>query len=291
MKSLISVDLTGLERFNSELLGTLFGRGDSGDARRFVEVESGQLAQDCSDSLGGSQAGGEKKIERDFKRFMSIKPVFGEGFESKSNPGDMIWLNAGPKILTGMNKSDDYSSENPGGAVTIFRYEQKKNPDGRGMKYESLDFYLTGGRGGNRAQHVQRLNRISLSAQAFAGAIKAIAFNVGILRASFAFTAEKLLVRKKSPPAFVARHIASQAQGRAIFNPIGLATTSPIMEFGSRAYNVVSNKWVSGRISAAVEKRKAKAAIKLEKVLLGYTYDWNTGRVFNQQHEVINAEL
>ena len=108
-------------------------------------------------------------------------------------------------------------------------------------------------------------------------------FDTGDRRPSFAFTAAQLLPTKRVPQ-WVSRHFATRANGRALFNDAGLNhPTEPYLEFGSTAAGVETNSRISQAIHDGVEHRKFLIVAKLKKVLRGYAYDWNTGRVFNRR--------
>ena len=286
MTATATMDISGLERFASELFGALLGSGQGGDARKFVEVESSQLAQEISRKLGPkTESSGSKPIKEDMGRYLTVKPVLGnlENKDKAKGTGDMIWIGAGPSVITGIHLGDNQTSEDGEGAAHIFRFQQKKNSAGRGNVYETI-----GSRG---KQKVYRVNRFRVSKQAFAAALKLVSFNLGLLKASFAFTAFRLPTAKDTFPPFVSRHIASEAQGRAIFNDSSLDNPAyPVMEFGSRSIGVESNPKISDAILSAVENRKSKMNYKLKKIIAGYTYNWNTGGVFRTQEDLINAD-
>jgi len=283
----VTFEMEGLQRFSSELLGTLIGSGRGGDVRKFIEVESGLLAQDIAQSLGPkSEKSGAVPIEQDMNKYLTVKPAFEnlEAEDRSEGTGDMDWLAAGPTVLSGIYKDDDQIKEGATGVAAIFRYEQKNLPDGRGPSYLAIG----GGRG---IQHVQRVNRIRVKKAAFRAALKILSLNLGLLKASFAYTASRLLSHRKTLPQFVMRHIASSAQGRAILNDSGMANNaSPVMEFGSTSIGVESNPKIAARISEAVKNRRQVMSAKLKKIIKGYIYDWNTGRVFRSQQEIINAD-
>ena len=279
------MDISGLQRFSSQLFGTLLGQGQGGegDVHAFVRVESGQLADEISKTVGPkSQARATDAIETDVRKFLTIKPeysLFDEG-QKESSTADFTWLASGPGWILGANNEDLQEGASSVDAVVFVRGGQASGSRGKAQ-------IKLGTRG---SQSVELLNRTKVRVSVFSGAVKAISKNLGILKASFAYTAQKLLTRKSSPPAFVARHIESQAQHRAIFNDSQMGGFSPLMEFGSSSYGVVSNPRINESVSIAIEKRKDKMESKLRKVISGYTYNWNTGGVFRSQAELINSE-
>jgi hypothetical protein len=284
------VDMTGLNRFASELLGAVLGagKGDDGDVQQFVKVEAGQLAQEISSELGPKSLESViGRITKDEKKFLTVKPGLDsfEGDEEKqySSAADFTWLGSSPTKLLGVNDEDyltDVSSED---ALIIVRAGQKSASGSRGDKWHHV-----GSRG---RQDVFILNRTKVSNAAFVGVRKLIQKRFGILKASFALTAQNLLQHSKSP-AWVSVHFKTQAEGRNILNrQEENHPTSPSIEFGSTAKGVENNWTIVGKISGAVENRKYKMKKKLENIIAGYTYDWNTGRVFRQQREIINADV
>jgi hypothetical protein len=289
MSEVTAVDLTGLNRFVSELFGALLGagKGGEGDAQQFVKVQAGLLAQEISRELGPKTLeGAEKRIELDVRKFMSVKPDYSNLNDDLrlSKQSDWTWLSAGPRFLLGIDDLDLKEKVSAGEALRLLRAEQTDIPHGRGNAYIE--------KGMRGKQHVLRLNRIKVSKMAFAGMVQAIKREAGLLRASFAWTAQRLLQHAKAPPQWVSRHFDTQAGGRALFNISAINhPTSPSIEFGSTAKGVVDNPIVAGKIAHAVERRKAVMASTLGKVIKGYTYDWNTGRVFRSKKEVIDADI
>ena len=110
----------------------------------------------------------------------------------------------------------------------------------------------------------------------------------GKLKASFAFTASRL-VSKKQISAIAEQHLTgSDIAQRAILDDSRLNTASPEIVFGSRSPGVVSNSKVNGVIISATKKRMGYLKTKAEKILKGYCYDWNTGAVFKPKDNIIN---
>ena len=269
-------DMTGLNELVSGLNGALIGSGGDGDIHRVLKSEAGQLAWDISQSLGPStKSDALGKIERDMKQFLTTKPAYSnlDSDQQYSSVADFTWLQAGPNFLVGINDEDNMPGASGGEAVAILRAGQKSTP--RGKAYVSL------GRRGK--QHVYRLNRTRIAPSAFRAAKSLLSGKVGLLRASFAFAASVLIPAKRIPE-WIAAHFPSRAQGRAVFSDAGLShPTEPFIEFGSNAAGVESNPRISSKISGAVERRKVITRVKIQNVLKGYAYDWNTGRVFRRR--------
>ena len=60
----VEIDITGLNNFNSQLLGVLIGTGQGGDATMLVRTEAGQLANEIQALIGPKkQSDGNKKIK------------------------------------------------------------------------------------------------------------------------------------------------------------------------------------------------------------------------------------
>lgn len=269
-------DLKGLTALVSALGGALFSSGQDGDLHRVLKSEAGQLAWDISERLGPkTKDAGDNKAERDVKQFLTTRPVYSNLDESQQYSGysDYTWLQAGPNFLLGINDEDNQPGASGDDALAYLRAGQKTG--GRGKAQIEL-----GQRG---KQRLYQLNRTRVSKSAMRGALLAIKEKFGTLRASFAFTASELIPSKRIP-AWLKKHFATHANGRAVFNPAGLShPTEPFIEFGSTAKGVESNPRIASAIHDGVEHRKALTAAKLKKVIAGYAYDWNTGRVFNRR--------
>lgn len=275
-------DMTGLSRFVSELSGAVFGNGQDGDIHRILKTESGQLAWDISQALGpGSKDEGDTKAMRDVKGFLTTLPAYSNLDEEQqySHYGDFTWLQAGPAFLVGINDEDNQPTASGEDALIYLRAGQKQGS--RGKAYIDLG---TRGR-----QHIKRLNRTRVSSSAFRYVARSIQDKVGTLRASFAFAAAQLIPGKRIP-AWISRHFATKANGRAIFNDAGLNGENPFLEFGSSAPGVESNSKITEAIAGQIEKRKRILQAKIKKVLRGYAYDWNTGRVFHRNEAKEDAD-
>lgn len=272
----IAYELKGLGEMISALHGALFANGENGDIHRVLKTEAGQLAWRISEQLGPrTKEAATGKITRDVKQFLTDRPAYSNLDEGQqySSTADFTWIEAGPNFLAGINDEDNQTGASGADALAMFRAGQQLG--GRGKAYEHM-----GARG---KQHVLRLNRTRVSKSALRYVVRSIEQKVGTLRASFAFTAAQLIPSKRIP-AWLAKLFPSRANGRALFNEAGLNhPTEPFIEFGSTAKGVESNPDIAEHIRAAVKNSQYIMAEKLKKVIAGYAYDWNTGRVFHRR--------
>lgn len=273
----IEYDMTGLNEFVSALHGALYANGEDGDIHRVLKTEAGQLAWDISNSLGpASQHERDKKAEGDVKRFLTDTPAYSNlsPEQQYSSISDFTWLQAGPHFLLGINDEDNQVGVSADDAMSFLRGGQAAG-NSRGKAYVEL-----GKRG---KQHIYRLNRTRVSQSALSSVMRSIKRKFGTLRASFAYTAAQLIPNKRIP-AWISRHFDSKANGRAIFNESGLTHhDNPYIEFGSTSPGVESNPTIVDRIDAAVKVRQKLVESKVKKVIAGYSYDWETGRVFHRR--------
>jgi hypothetical protein len=241
-----------------------------------LRTEAGLLAADISDAMGPrSKEAADQKADRDVKKFLTDRPEYSNLEESQqySSSSDFTWLAAGPQFLLGINDEDNQLGASAEDAIGFYRAGQKYGSRGRARE-------LIGSRG---KQKIYRINRTRVSGSALRSVVSQVKDRFGILRASFAATSRELLPNKRFPK-WVEKWIASRADGRSIFRDEGLNhPTEPYLEFGSTAAGVESNPYLVEKISGAVEKRKFTLAAKLKKVISGYCYDWNTGRVFKRR--------
>lgn len=275
-RSDIDYDVRGLSQLVSSLGGALFGINGDGDLHRVLRTEGGQLAWDISERLGpASKEEGDEKAEQSVKRFLTVNPKYSNLEEGQQYSGvsDFTWLEAGPNFLLGINDEDNQVNASGSDALVYLRGSQRAGS--RGKAYVEL-----GTRG---KQYIQRLNRTRVSQSAFRSVLRSIQEKFGALRASFAFTAAQLIPGKRVPM-WISRHFGTRANGRAVFNEAGLShPTEPFLEFGSTSPGVESNPDINEAIHASLELRKKVIEAKTKKVLAGYAYDWNTGRVFNRR--------
>lgn len=269
------IDLAGLTKFNSQLFGALLGtgQGGEGDVHRFIKSEAGQLAWDISNAIGPKTKNkGIAAIARDVRKvFFGITvPVFPR---PQQGQGDIQWLFASSKMnyLVGAHREDVL----PGIGQSAMKEAMKSASRERGPSWKDT--------GVNRGkQHVILISRIVTAPAKLAALVKEQSRKVGQLRASFAYTASKLVPGKRIP-GWVSAHFSTKANGRAIYNEARLAGPNPVIEFGSTAKGVNSNPYLVQKIYGAVERRKEIVKAKINKIVKGYTYNWNTGQVFKEQ--------
>ena len=280
-----SADLTGLNRFVSNLFFVLHGTGQNGDIHRFLRTEAGQLAWDISQALGPkSPASATRSLTWEMKKHLSVKPAYSnlETEQQYSSTADFTWLYAGKNFVAGINDEDNQVRASADEAKQFLRTGQA-TPD-RGDAWQTLGYRgqakAAGGRG---RQHLLRLNRVRVSASAFNAVRKTLTARIGELRASFAYTASRMIPSKPIPN-WLARHFPTRVRGKAVFNEDGLLhPLAPFIEFGSNAKGVNSNPFVVDKIARAVEKRKYLIHKKINQIVRGYTYNWNTGQVFKPE--------
>lgn len=274
MIELQEIDMSGFNRFKDGLLLALIGTGQDGDLHKLVDSEVRQLSWEIAREIAPNRAKGEQRMEKDIKRVFAPGPQ--TAFEqSKRKPlygeTDITWLYAGPAFLVGVRDEDiqiGMSLE----AMKKTLSEQRAAGYPRGKAWESL-----GARG---RQHVQRHNRTLVSRERFAGLVKLLSSRIGRQAATFAYAAWKL--GKKSIPAWLKAHFGTVASdGAAIFRVLGQGDNYTI-EFGSKTPGIVSNPHIREKINTAIENRAHKLKEKMAKILAGYTYDWETGRVFRR---------
>ncbi len=285
---MIEVDMDGLNKFNSNLLGVLIGSGQGGDIHRLIKTEAGQLADRVFRQLGpATEEAGQKSAESNIKNFLNSEfsersqvekyTVFEGRGQAHSSQGGFVWLTAGPNWLLGIDLKDYRPTASVSEALAIYYAGAKDR--GRGKAYVEIGARSAKG----KHQRILRLNRTRVSKSAFDGVKKIIFDRIGELRACFAFTAQKL-VESKSYPKWITRHFGSLSRGKAVFNDSAMNhPTNPVIEFGAIAKGVQSNPFIVDKIARAVESQKHILVSKINKVVKGYTYNWNTGQVFREQ--------
>jgi hypothetical protein len=152
----------------------------------------------------------------------------------------------------------------------------------RGDAYQKLGQRGTSKKeGGTGRINIMRLNRVKVSKAAFNAVRKKISDTFGHAKASFARTASILIPKKHIPGWVREKFDAVAANGKTIFNDALLHhPTNPSIEFGSRARGVTSNPMLAAKIQGAVKQSSVIVFEKLKKIISGYKYDWETGRVF-----------
>lgn len=280
----VQVDLKGLNEFQSQLFGALLGQGraGNGDAQRFLKIETGQLAKEIAMQMGPkSLSKGEKKIKVETNRtFFTLEPQVELFTGSRAGGGDLQWLFAykyekvNGSGLVGVHRENMMPQLSVEDAKSIMRSYNKKQ-----TKWDRI-----GTRGkGDKHQGVYEILRIVTRPSVILGVVKGIKEKLGQMKASFAFTANEL-GSWNSPPAWVSKHFGGYVNGKAVLNRSQETNTfNPFIEFGSRAKGVVSNDKINAAIVRAYQARCRISIKKLKKIIDGFTYDWNTGRVFRPQ--------
>ena len=259
----MTADLTGLNHSMSELVAVL-GK----DSRELVRVESGQMAWRIAQQFGPKTAsGGTKRIEKDIRRHLTIKPVRENIKSIHQGTGDIKWLYAGHDFVAGIQRENDMKSAAAAEAMRVYYKEKAKAPVNAWSK--------VGTRG---KQNVMISNRVRVSRAAFAEVLRAIKANVGQAKSSFAFTTAK--TTNKRIPTWISRHFPTSARGKALFTDGTKTGSMPFVEFGSRAKGVESNPRMIAAIQSGVNQTVAILRTKVEKLLNGYAYDFKTGAVF-----------
>ena len=270
-----SFDMTGYNRFVTGLELALIGTGQDGDMQLVAKVEARQLAMGISSALGPrTQEAGQKKLERDIRKEFAPGPdqVFDQAKrKSKVFETDITWLYAGPAFLVGVRDAD-YQPQMSQSAMQAQFNAARAAGFARGNARVEL------GRRGK--QHVYRWNRTIVSRERFAAFARSAGGRIGRLRAMFAATA-KQLGQKRIPQWLNDQIDKVKADSTAIFRITGSGAAFAI-EFGARAPGVASNPHIQKAIHGAVETRRHKLKEKMEKILAGYAYDWQTGRVFRR---------
>jgi len=282
----VEIDMTGLNNFNSQLLGVLIGTGQGGDATMLVRTEAGQLANEIQGLIGPKkQSDGNKKIKNNVQTFLNSDwsdragrkkySTFTTEGQTESNHNGFRWLTAGPNWVLGI-KDEDYQM-GMSADVALKNYMKDKAQRSRGKAYIELG---TRSAKEGKHQHLLMLNRTRVTKATFTGVVKAISEKVGQSRAAFAYAATQLLPGK-SYPSWISKHFPS-VNGKAIFVD-SKSAEFPTVTIGSRAKGVNSNPYIVDAISRAVDARKKIMAKKVLQILKGYTYNWKTGATFRQQ--------
>jgi hypothetical protein len=267
-------DFSQLTKNVSGLTGALLGRGaQPGDLQKVLTTELGQLAGRCGDAVGPkTQAKAMKAIDRDIKSQLTILPRYSNLDEDQqySSTADFTWLSAGPNFLLGINDEDNQPGMSGADALKVLRAGQKSIP--RGNAYQAL-----GQRG---KQYVLRLNRVRVSAASMNYVRATLREKTGQLRAAFYRVAVKYVPTKHVPDWIARKFSVVEANGKSSDRESGMGTPEAFIEFTVRAPGVASNVNITAKISGAVQKTNYIVREKLAKILRGYKYDWETGKVF-----------
>jgi len=272
-----TVDMTGLNEKLGNLLGALIGTGQKGDIHTFLRTEAGQLAWDISNAVGPTNAESARDgVSKSMAYVFRTEPSSNLDRDQRySSTADFTWIYSWSKNgggVIGVNDEDNQTRAGAGELETMLR---------AGLKHKRGKAYIDLGKRGK--MHIMRLNRIMISKSGWNGLAKKIMDSTGQLRASFAATAERCGIKKRIP-AFVRRHITGGMSKKSIFDDSAMNhPTNPSITFGSTAKGVFSNPYVEGKIAKAVANRKHILIKKMNQIIAGHTYNWNTGQVFKKQ--------
>ena len=282
----VEIDITGLNNFNSQLLGVLIGTGQGGDATMLVRTEAGQLANEIQGLLGPkTKSKADAAVKNNVQTFLNSDwsdragrkkySTFTTEGQTESNYNGFRWLTAGPNWVLGI-KDEDYQL-GMSADVALKNYTKQKAQHSRGKAYIELG---TRSAKEGKHQHLLMLNRTRVTKATFTGVVKAITQKVGQSRAAFAYAATQLMPGK-SYPSWISKHFPG-VDGKAIFVD-SKSAEFPTVTIGSRAKGVNSNPYIVDKIARAVEARKRIMASKIKNILKGYSYNWKTGQTFRQQ--------
>jgi hypothetical protein len=282
----VEIDITGLNNFNSQLLGVLIGTGQGGDATMLVRTEAGQLANEIQGLLGPkTKSKADAAVKNNVQTFLNSDwsdragrkkySTFTTEGQTESNHNGFRWLTAGPNWVLGI-KDEDYQL-GMSADVALKNYTKQKTQHGRGKAYIELG---TRSAKEGKHQHLLMLNRTRVTKATFTGVVKAITQKVGQSRAAFAYAATQLMPGK-SYPSWISKHFPG-VDGKAIFVD-SKSAEFPTVTIGSRAKGVNSNPYIVDKIARAVEARKRIMASKIKNILKGYSYNWKTGQTFRPQ--------
>lgn len=282
-----SMDLSRLNYSLGELAAML-----KTDGRQLVRTEAALLAADIADGLGPQNiTRGNSSVLRGVKKSFfplknGIQPFFGTG----AGKGDIHWLFGTKKkihALVGADPMDVRLDANADTMIKIRRFRQ----GGAWQDLGNFSHITTDSRGRkrrvytkfNQSQHAYRINRTLVTPEAFRDFYERGKQFVGQLKASFAYTAQQL--GKSERRQWVSRHFPTKAGGKAILIDNSDKSGLPQITFGSSAKGVLSNPRIAAVIQSRVSYRSKLIAEKLKKVLSGYSYDFNNGRVFKPKAE------
>jgi len=287
MNTTATVDLSGLNYSLGELAAVL-----KTDSRQIVRTEAALLAGDIADGLGPQNISrGNSSVLRGVKKsFMPLKrgiqPFFGTG----AGKGDMHWLFGTKKnisALVGADPVDVRLDANAGTMLKIRKFRKGAawqdlgnfshlTSDARGRKRRHYTKF-------NGSQHAYKINRAIVTPEAFKDFLERGKKFVGQLKASFSYAAQQL--GRPERRQWVSRHFSDKAGGKAILIDASNTDGIPSITFGSSAKGVVSNPKIAAVIQGRIQYRSKLLAEKVKKVLRGYSYDFNNGRVFKPRAE------
>lgn len=258
----------------SLMAGTLFGRGASdGEVQIALKAETGQLAGRFGDAIGpATKDKASKQVESEIKQQLTILPRYSNAdFPMESETyADFTWLYASPQALVGINDEDNQLKASGEEALKMLRAGQKSTPRGKAW----VDI---GKRG---KQHIMRLNRVRISAQAFNYVRRSIMGKMGMLRAA-AYSIAVRYVPSKRIPAWVADKIpAAETSGKSRVNEINMGTSSPVIEFTIFGKGLESNPRLVSKLQGAMTGTAESMRAKLQKLSRGAKYIFETGQVY-----------
>lgn len=280
MNAIAEYNFSNLRDKVSGLTEALVGNGmELGDLQRMLMTETGQLAGRMGDVVGPkTKDDATRKIDRDINRHLTTLPrysIFTEDAQHESSKySEFTWLTAGPNFLLGINDEDNQLNANGEDAYKMLRVAQKGMD--RGDAYQKL------GRRGKQA--VMRLNKVRVSQAALKFVRAKIAGKTGELRAAFYSIAARYVPSKRIPAWIRAKFPQVEASGKSSFNEANLRHQEfASLEFTIRAPGVTENPGLVQKLNGAIEQSAHILAAKTEKILAGFTYDWNTGQVFRRR--------
>ena len=278
-----TVDLSGLN-FSLKSLVAVLGV----DAKDIIRVEAGQLAADIANGLGPKTVSkGAKSVKASVKkRFFPLKDGITPFHGAQAGKKSIEWLFATKrkafKSVVGADRGDVRLSQSAAELMRSTKRFKGKAWQELGELTKQTVIKRGKKRGLTRGTwYANKINRLIVTKAVF-GEIMAISKEkIGQAKASFAYTANRLLNGQKRFPDWISRHFASRAGGKAIVFDNGLLNrANPTITFGSTAKGVVSNESMKSVISGAVVYRAKMLAKKVRNVLNGYAYDKRTGQTF-----------
>jgi len=278
-----TVDLSGLN-FSLKSLVAVLGV----DAKDIIRTEAGQLAADIANGLGPkSLSKGSKSIKASVKkRFFPLKDGITPFHGVQSGKKSIEWIFATKrkafKSVVGADRGDIRLSQS---AAELMK-STKRFKGGAWKELGELTKQSVIKRGKKKGQtrgtwYANRINRLVVTRNVFNEILEISKNKIGQAKASFAYTANRLLNGQKRFPDWVTKHFPSRANGKAILFDNGLLTKmNPTITFGSTAKGVVSNGKMNQVIKGAIVYRAKMLAKKVRNVLNGYAYDKRTGQTF-----------
>lgn len=282
MNAIAEYDFSNLRDKVSGFTEALLGNGaELGDLQRMLMTETGQLAGRMGDAVGPkTKDDAQRKIDRDVNRHLTSLPRYSvftdEDQRNSSKYAEFTWLTAGPNYLLGINDEDNQLGASGEDAYKMLRVAQKGRD--RGDAYQKL------GRRGKQA--VMRLNKVRVSAAALKFVRAKLAGKSGELRAAFYAIAARYVPSKRIPAWIRAKFPQVEASGKSSFNESNLRVKEfASLEFTIRAPGVTSNPGLVQKFNGALEQSAHILAAKTDKILAGFKYDWETGKVFRRRSD------